>query len=126
MLRVAAGALAKTKFREDRLRAAASNPALLATDAADSLVRRGVPFRQAHDLVGQVLREAEKQGKSWTQLSLTDVQKISPLFGEDFLAAPSVENAIAFKSVPGGTAEQSVRAAIAQLEETLRQLEKQT
>ncbi len=125
MLRVAAGALAKTKFREDRLRAAASNPALLATDAADSLVRRGVPFRQAHDLVGQVLREAEKQGKSWTQLSLTDVQKISPLFGEDFLAAPSVENAIAFKSVPGGTAEQSVRAAIAQLEQTLRQLEKQ-
>jgi len=126
MLAVAAGALAKTKFREDRLRAAASNPALLATDAADYLVRRGVPFRQAHDLVGQVLREAEKQGKAWTQLSLTDVKKISPLFGEDFLQAPSVESAIAFKGVPGGTAEDSVRAAIAQLEQNLVQREKQS
>jgi argininosuccinate lyase len=126
MLAVAAGALAKTKFREDRLRAAASNPALLATDAADYLVRRGVPFRQAHDLVGQVLREAEKQGKAWTQLSLTDVKKISPLFGEDLLQAPSVESAIAFKGVPGGTAEDSVRAAIAQLEQNLVQLEKQS
>jgi argininosuccinate lyase len=126
MLAVAAGALAKTKFREDRLRAAASNPALLATDAADYLVRRGVPFRQAHDLVGQVLREAEKQGKAWTQLSLTDVKKISPLFGEDFLQAPSVESAIACKGVPGGTAENSVRAAIAQLEQNLVQREKQS
>ena len=126
MLAVAAGALAKTKFRLDRLRAAAGNPALLATDAADDLVRRGVPFRQAHDLVGQVLREAENQGKSWTQLSLTDVKKISPLFGEDFLQAPSVESAIACKAVPGGTAEESVRAAIAQLEQTLAQWEKQT
>ena len=126
MLAVAAGALAKTQFREDRLRAAASNPALLATDAADYLVRRGVPFRQAHDLVGQVLREAEKQGKSWTQLSFTEVKKISPLFGEDFLQAPSVESAIAFKAVPGGTAEESVRAAIAQLEQDLVQMEKQS
>src|SRR5208282_3395971 len=63
MLGVAAGALASTKFREDKLRDSASNPALLATDAADYLVRRGVPFRQAHDLVGQVLREAEKQNR---------------------------------------------------------------
>ncbi len=63
MLAVAAGALAKTKFREDRLRAAASNPALLATDAADYLVRRGVPFRQAHDLVGQGAARSRKTGQ---------------------------------------------------------------
>jgi argininosuccinate lyase len=125
MLAVAAGALSKTKFREDRLRAAASNPALLATDAADYLVRRGVPFRQAHDLVGQVLREAEKQGKPWIQLSSEDLRKISPQFANDFLKTLSVESAIASKSVPGGTAEESVRAAIAQLEQNLSQLEKQ-
>jgi argininosuccinate lyase len=124
MLSVAAGALAKTKFREDRLRAAASNPTLFATDAADYLVRRGVPFRQAHDLVGKVLREAEKQGKLWTELSLADVREISPLFQNDFLTAPSVESSIATKIVPGGTAEESVRAAIAQLEQKLAQLEK--
>jgi len=123
MLWVAQGALATTKFRSDRLCAAASNPALLATDAADYLVRRDVPFRQAHDLVGKVLREAEKQGKPWTQLPLADIQKIAPLFGEDFVSSLSVENAIASKSVPGGTAESSVRAAIAQLEQKLTQME---
>ena len=124
MLGVATGALAATKFREDRLRAAASNPALFATDAADYLVHRGVPFRQAHDVVGKILREAEKQGKPWTALSLQDVQKILPLFEKDFLANPSVENAIATKRVPGGTAEESVRTAIAQLEQNLQQGEK--
>jgi argininosuccinate lyase len=124
MLWVAFGALTTSKFREDRLCVAASNPALLATDAADYLVHRGVPFRQAHDLIGQVLREAEKQGKPWTQLSLTDVKKISPLFTKDFLQGPSVESAIASKAVPGGTAEESVRAAIVQLEQKLKQLEK--
>jgi argininosuccinate lyase len=123
MLGVATGALAASKFREDRLCAAASNPALFATDAADYLVLRGVPFRQAHDLVGKVLREAEKQGKPWTALSLESVQRVSPLFEKDFLASPSVEHAIATKRVPGGTAEESVRAAIVQLEQDLQQRE---
>jgi argininosuccinate lyase len=124
MLAVATGALALTKFRESRLRSAALNPALLATDAADYLVHRGVPFRQAHDLVGQVLREAEKQDKPWTQLGSADLRKISPVFGDDFLPSLSVDAAIASKSVPGGTAEESVRAAITQLEQNLAQLEK--
>jgi argininosuccinate lyase len=125
MLAVATGALSLTKFRESRLRSAASNPALLATDAADYLVRRGVPFRQAHDFVGQVLREAEKQDKPWIQLSAADLRKISPAFGDDFLPSLSVDTAISSKSVPGGTSEESVRAAIAQLEQNLAQLEKQ-
>jgi argininosuccinate lyase len=122
MLLVAVGALAGTEFREDRLRAAASNPLLFATDAADYLVHKGVPFRQAHDLIGKVLREAEKQGKPWTQLSLADVQKISPHFEADFLSGPSVDNAIATKIVPGGTAPEPVRAAIAILQNRLQQL----
>jgi len=126
MLWVACGALTATKFHEVRLRAAACNPSLFATEAADYLVHAGVPFRQAHDLVGQLLREAEKQGKPWTQLSFEDVRKISPHFKEDFLQSPSVENAIASKVVAGGTAEPSVRAAIRQLEAKLKQQEKTT
>jgi argininosuccinate lyase len=122
MLLVAVGAIMGTHFREDRLRAAASNPVLFATDAADYLVYKGVPFRQAHDLIGKVLREAEKQGKPWTQLSLADVQKISSHFEADFLNGPSVENAIATKIVPGGTAPEPVRAAIAILQNRLQQL----
>jgi argininosuccinate lyase len=124
MIWVALGAIAATTFREDRLRAAASNPSLFATDAADYLVHRGVPFRQAHDLIGQVLREAERQGKQWTQLPLEDVQKISPRFEKDFLEGPRVEDVIANKVVLGGTAPESVRAAIAQLEQKLTTLEK--
>ena len=123
MLLVAAGAIAGTKFREDRLRAAASDPALLATEAADYLVRRGMPFRQAHDMVGQLLREADKQGKPWTQLSLVHIKKLSPLFADDFLEGISVESAIAAKAVPGGTSEESVRAAIRKLEQKLNQME---
>ncbi len=122
MLAIATGAVATTKFATDRLRAAASNPVLFATDGADYLVHKGLPFRQAHDLIGKVLREAERQGKPWTQLSLEDVQKISPLFEQDFLAAPSVESSIATKAVPGGTAPEQVRSAIAKLQNRVTEL----
>jgi argininosuccinate lyase len=122
MLAIATDAVATTKFNTDRLRAAASNPVLFATDGADYLVHKGLPFRQAHDLIGQVLREAERQGKPWTQLSLEDVQKISPLFEQDFLAAPSVESSIATKAVPGGTAPEQVRSAIAELQNRITEL----
>jgi argininosuccinate lyase len=126
MVWIAMGALIATKFNAERLRAAASNPALFATDAADYLVHRGVPFRQAHDLVGKVLREAERQGKPWTQLSLSDVQKISPLFEKDFLDGPSLEDVIANKVVLGGTATECVRAAIAILQNRLNKLAAKT
>src|SRR6266436_6434507 len=119
MLNVAAGAIAGTEFRDDRLRSAASNPALLATEAADYLVRKGVPFRQAHDLVGKVLQEAERQQKPWTELSLDELRKISPAFNEDFANGLTVDAALASKKVPGGTSEASVRAAIAELESRL-------
>ena len=126
MVWVAMGAITATKFNAERLRAAASNPALFATDAADYLVHKGVPFRQAHDLVGKVLREAERQGKPWTKLSLEDVQKISPLFEKEFLDGPSVEDVIANKIVPGGTAPECVRAAIAILQNRLDKLTTKT
>src|SRR5712672_3187364 len=80
MLAVAEGAVASTKFNAERLRAAASNPVLFATDGADYLVHKGLPFRQAHDIVGKVLREAEKQNVSWTSLPLETLKKISPAF----------------------------------------------
>src|SRR6202035_254239 len=70
MAAVAAGAIETTKFNSERLRAAASNPLLLATEAADYLVRKGVPFRQAHDSIGKILREAEKQNIPWISLPL--------------------------------------------------------
>jgi argininosuccinate lyase len=119
MLAVAAGAVASTKFNADRLKSAASNPALLATEAADYLVHKGIPFRQAHDIIGKVLREAEKQNISWPALPLDTLEKISPAFEADFAKSLSVEAALASKKVAGGTAPESVRAAIADLEARL-------
>lgn len=126
MVWVAMGALTGTTFRKDRLRASASNPALLATEGADYLVHKGVPFRQAHDLIGKVLREAERQGKAWTDLSLGELRTISTHFEEDFLPGPSVEDAIATKVVMGGTALEPVRAAIAILKNRLQELSSPT
>ena len=122
MLSVATGAIATTKFNADRLRVAASEPSLLATDAADYLARRGMPFRQAHDVIGKVLHEAERQNKPWTQLSLDDLRRVSPVFDNDFHAGLSVEAAIAAKSVPGGTAPDFVRTEIADLQKRITSL----
>jgi argininosuccinate lyase len=122
MVAVATGALATTKFNAERLRAAASNPVLLATEAADYLVHKGIPFRQAHDIVGKVLREAEKQNVPWTSLSLETLKNISPAFDADFAGSLSVEAALAAKKVPGGTAPESVRAAISDLQDRISKL----
>jgi argininosuccinate lyase len=122
MLTVATGALGATKFREDRLNCAASNSALLATEAADYLVRRGMPFRQAHDIVGKLLSQAERVNKKWTQLPLSELKKLSPAFEVDFFDGLNVESALAAKSVPGGTARESVRAACEELEKKLTKL----
>ncbi|PYU51147.1 MAG: argininosuccinate lyase [Acidobacteria bacterium] len=119
MLGVAAGAVAATKFNTERLKSAASNPALLATEAADYLVRKGVPFRQAHDIVGKVLRDAEKQNISWTALPLESLKRLSPAFEADFSRSLSVDAALSSKKVPGGTAPESVADAIANLERRL-------
>ena len=122
MLAVATGALSATKFREDKLICAASNSALLATEAADYLVRRGVPFRQAHDIVGKLLSEAERQNKKWTEFPLSELKKLSPSFGDDFSDGLNVESALAAKSVRGGTARESVRAACEEIENKLTKL----
>jgi argininosuccinate lyase len=122
MLAVATGALATTKFNADRLRAAASNPVLLATEAADYLVRKGLPFRQAHDIVGKVLREAEKRSVLWTSLPLEALKSFSPAFDIDFAGVLTLDAALASKKVPGGTAPDSVRAAISDLQDRITKL----
>ena len=82
-------------------------------------MHKGVPFRQAHDIVGKVLREAERRGISWTALPLEELQKISPAFAADFSRGLTVEAALAAKNVPGGTSPEAVRAAITELQNRL-------
>ncbi|HXM99109.1 MAG TPA: argininosuccinate lyase [Candidatus Dormibacteraeota bacterium] len=126
MILVASGAIFTTRFNEQKLRAAAANPALMATEAADYLVRKGIPFRQAHDVIGKVLREAESRNLVWTELPLDALKKISPAFDGDLAARFTVDAALAAKNVPGGTAPEFVRSAIAALEENLKNFGEKT
>jgi argininosuccinate lyase len=126
MLTVAAGAIAATRPNEARMREAASDPALLATEAAHYLVRRGAPFRQAHEIVGQIVREGERAGKSFSTLPIETLQKFSSLFAPDFYDALKLESALAGPDVEGGTAPDRVRDAIASAKERLAALEKKS
>jgi argininosuccinate lyase len=102
---------------------AASDPGLLATELADALVRRGVPFRQAHDAVGKILRDAEKQGRAWTELSLEELRRSGPELDATARAEITLEGALARRAVPGGTAPETVREALDDLRRRLRQVE---
>lgn len=113
MTQVAAAALAATKFRADRLREAANDPALVATELADYLVRSGTPFREAHEIVGKVLRAAEQEGKSIREMPIERLKDFSPNFRDDLTSVLSVESALNRRTAPGGTAPEAVRAALA-------------
>jgi len=123
MLTVAAGAVAATRPNVARMREAASDPALLATEAAHYLVRKGAPFRHAHEIVGQMVREGERLGKPFSALPLETLQKFTPLFAEDFYAALSLDSALAGPAVDGGTAPERVREAIDAAKQRLAALE---
>lgn len=113
MARVAAGAFAAMELNESRMREAAADPALLATEAADFLVRKGVPFREAHEIVARICRDAERVGMPWVALPLAKLRTYSEHFSEELHAALTVEAALARRSVTGGTAPDAVRAALA-------------
>jgi argininosuccinate lyase len=101
-LPVMSGLIRTLKVQPERL-AAQLEPGLLATELADYLVRRGLPFREAHHVVGRVVRLAEERGVAITDLPLTDLQTIAPLIGPDVAAALTVEAALAARAIPGGT-----------------------
>ncbi|HXA56328.1 MAG TPA: argininosuccinate lyase [Candidatus Acidoferrum sp.] len=120
---IAANALAATKFREDKLREAAQDPGLVATEVADYLVAFGVPFREAHEIVGKALRAAEKEGTSIRELPIERLKEFSPAFGRDLATVLTVDAALARKSTPGGTAPGAVRSALADFERRVSLLE---
>jgi argininosuccinate lyase len=112
MVKIAAAALAATKFLEARLREASQNPALVATEVADYLVAQGIPFRDAHEIVGKVLRACEQEGKSIREMPLDKLAAFSPAFGRDLSTVLTLESALARRGVAGGTALGAVRAAL--------------
>ncbi|HET9489451.1 MAG TPA: argininosuccinate lyase [Methylomirabilota bacterium] len=99
-------------FRTERMRLAAGEHFATATDLADYLVRRGVPFREAHEIVGGVVRHALAAGKTLTSLSLDELRRFSDRFADDVAAALSVDAALRARAVTGGTAPEAVRRAL--------------
>jgi argininosuccinate lyase len=109
MLTILAAMLPHIAFRADRLRAAALGGFTLATDVADYLVEKGLPFRQAHEVVGAVVRWCLKENKGLEQLSLDEWQRFSPLFAKDLLPRLTLEAAVDRRLSYGGTARTDVQ-----------------
>ncbi|MDX1413455.1 MAG: argininosuccinate lyase [Candidatus Promineifilaceae bacterium] len=95
-------------------------PGLLATEIADYLVKKGVPFRKAHGLVGQAVRLAEDQGEPLTALTLNDFQDISRHFGSDIVEVLQVATALAQRTTTGGTAPEALLEQLSEAKEFLR------
>jgi argininosuccinate lyase len=123
MTQIAAATLAATRFNETRLREAAQDPALVATELADYLVAFGVPFREAHEVVGKVLRAAEHEGKSIREMPIERLREFSPAFGRDLSTVLTLESALARRAVAGGTAPAAVRAALGEFKARLEKIE---
>ncbi len=104
--------LASLTFRTERLRQAAGEHYATATDLADYLVRRGVPFRQAHEVVGRIVRHALEQGRPLEALSLEELRRFSDRFEADVAQALTVEASLRARSLTGGTAPEAVRRAL--------------
>jgi argininosuccinate lyase len=98
---------------------AALDIGMLATDLADYLVERGVPFRESHSIIGHLVRRAEEQGVTLDQLPLDVLQAESPVFDADTAAVFDFERSVARRSAVGGTAPDAVRQQIAQARECL-------
>ena len=102
-----------------RMREALDRGFATATDLADYLVRKGMPFRDAHDVVSRAVRAAEAAGKDLSALPLSELQSFSKLIGEDVKAVLTPEGSVASRNHIGGTAPAAVRAAIARARKRL-------
>jgi argininosuccinate lyase len=101
--------LPRLVFREDRLRAAALGGFTLATDVADYLVEKGMPFRQAHEVVGAVVRWCLVEQKGLEQLTVEEWRRFSPLFAQDIIPRLTLESAVDRRRSYGGTARAEVQ-----------------
>lgn len=113
-LAVTAIVLRNTLVKRERAQRAASRDYLNATELADYLVRKGVPFRDAHGVAGRAVLHAVSNGLQLEELSLATYKSFSNLIEEDIFDALSLESALAGKNVPGGTAPNHVRHALEQ------------
>jgi argininosuccinate lyase len=117
--RLMAAMLNNTRVNKPACAAAAADPALLATDLADYLVKMGMPFRQAHHVVGAVVALAEKTGKPLNQLTLAELQSVNKTFGRDALGVFNLKTAMAKRNLTGAPGTKEVAKQLARWREQL-------
>ena len=111
-LRIYADLITGIQVKPEAMRSAALQGYATATDLADYLVKKGVPFRDAHETVAVAVRFAEQRGCDLSDISLTELQQFSAHIGEDVYQVLSLEGSLASRNHLGGTAPQQVAAAI--------------
>ena len=117
-LEVFTGMIRTLKVKGDRTKQAAEEGYILATDLADYLVRKGVPFREAHGIVSALVKYAMEKGKGLKDLSLGEYKSLSPLFGEDVYSI-TVDTSVKARNIRGGTAPERVKEALARARRSL-------
>jgi argininosuccinate lyase len=112
-LRIFAEMIDGLQVNADAMRAAASRGFATATDLADYLVRLGLPFRDAHEVVAHAVKTAAAQNKDLSELTLDELRAFHPKIGKDVFAAMSLEGSLNARQTRGGTAPKQVKAQIA-------------
>ena len=112
-VRICAAMLGNTAINREPCLAAASDPALLATDLADYLVRKGLPFRAAHHAVGALVALAEQRGKLLNQLALDEFRSVEKRFEPDVLGVFDLKRALARREMTGAPGPREVRKQLA-------------
>lgn len=118
-LRIFADMAGGITVKPDNMRAAALQGYATATDLADYLVKKGLPFRDAHEAVARAVRACDATGLDLSEMALADLQAFSPLIGDDVFAVLTLEGSVAARDHVGGTAPNQVRAAIARVRSQL-------
>jgi argininosuccinate lyase len=111
-LRIFADLVGGIQVRRERMRQAAAEGFSTATDLADHLVRKGLAFRDAHEAVARAVRIASDSNRSLEQLTLDELQALSPVLGEDAYQSLTLEGSVESRRHVGGTAPEQVRQAI--------------
>jgi len=112
--------LKEVTFKKETIKKAVEQGYLVATDLADYLVTKGITFRQAHHLVGDMILSAQKEKKELYQLDLAEMKRFSPLIEDDVYGWLDPSSCIERRNIHGGTGSETVKNALIKAKEELR------
>lgn len=118
-LRAVSGMVATMRVNVDAMREGARGGFMAATDLADHLASRGMPFREAHEVIGKLVLACEQGGRTLQDLTIEDLRDASPVFGDDALEAVDLDAIVARRTTAGGTGHDRVREQLVAAREAL-------